>query len=140
MAHLPALLGGMLIGVAGAVLLLLNGRVAGISGIYAGLFEPRPGDWSWRALFVAGLVAGAAAVAVLRPDTFGFDLIRPPLLIVAAGLLVGFGTRCANGCTSGHGICGVSRFSPRSLVATATFIAAGMVTVYVTRHLAGVVP
>lgn len=136
----PALAGGLLIGLASAGLLLLNGRVAGISGIYAGLFEPRPGDRAWRALFIAGLVAGAATVALLRPGTFQFDVVRPPALILAAGVLVGFGTRLANGCTSGHGICGVSRFSPRSLVATATFMAAGALTVFVVRHVLGALP
>jgi len=139
MAYVPAVLGGLLIGLAGAALLLLNGRVAGITGIYAGLFEARSEDRGWRALFLAGLIAGAAAVAALRPDTFRFDLVRSPLMIVAAGLLVGFGTRLANGCTSGHGICGTSRFSPRSLVATATFIGAGIATVYFTHHLVGAV-
>ena len=136
----PALAGGLLIGLASAGLLLLNGRVAGISGIYAGLFEPRRGDRAWRALFIAGLVAGAAAVSLLRPGTFQFDVVRPPALILAAGVLVGFGTRVANGCTSGHGICGVSRFSPRSLVATATFMAAGALTVFVVRHVLGALP
>lgn len=140
MTYVPALLGGLLIGLSGAALLLLNGRVAGITGIYAGLFETRPGERSWRALFVAGLIAGAAAVALARPHTFRFDLVRSPLLIAGAGLLVGFGTRLANGCTSGHGICGVSRFSARSIVATATFIGAGIVTVYVMRHLIGALP
>ncbi|HTO99451.1 MAG TPA: YeeE/YedE thiosulfate transporter family protein [Myxococcales bacterium] len=137
MSFLLPLAGGLLIGLAAAGLLLLNGRVAGISGIFAGLIEPRPGDKGWRALFIGGLVAGAAAVALARPGTFQFDLVRPPFLMVAAGLLVGSGTRLANGCTSGHGICGVSRFSPRSLIATATFTAAGALTVFVTRHLLG---
>lgn len=137
MTYGPALAGGLLIGLASAGLLLLNGRVAGITGIFAGLLEPRAGDTAWRALFVAGLVAGGAAVGVLRPDTFHFDQVRPPLLLLAAGVLVGFGTRLANGCTSGHGLCGVSRFSPRSLVATGTFIAAGALTVFVGRHLLG---
>lgn len=137
MTFVPALLGGLLIGLASAALLHLNGRVAGITGIYAGLLESRPADKVWRALFLAGLVVGAAAVALLRPGTFRFEVVRPHLLILAAGLLVGFGTRLANGCTSGHGLCGVSRFSPRSLIATGTFIAAGIVTVYVGRHLLG---
>ncbi len=140
MSLVPALIGGLLIGLASAGLLLLNGRVAGITGIFAGLLEPRPGDKAWRALFVAGLAAGAVAIGLLRPQTFRFDLVRPPLLIVGAGLLVGFGTRLANGCTSGHGLCGVSRFSPRSLVATGTFIAAGILTVFAGRHLFGVLP
>lgn len=137
MSFLPALLGGVLIGLAGASLLLLGGRVAGITGIFAGLLEPRPGDKAWRAVFVVALIAGASAVALLRPDTFQLGLARPPVLMVGAGLLVGFGTRLANGCTSGHGICGVSRFSPRSLIATATFMAAGMATVFAVRHLLG---
>jgi len=140
MNFVPALVGGLLIGLASAGLLLLNGRVAGVTGIFAGLLEPRPGDKGWRSLFVAGLVAGAAVVELVRPQTFRFDLVRPPLLIAGAGLLVGFGTRLANGCTSGHGLCGVSRLSPRSLVATATFIAAGIATVYVGHHLLGVLP
>ena len=140
MAFVPAICGGLLIGLAGAGLLLVNGRVAGISGISAGLIDPASRDKRWRALFLAGLVGGAAAVSLLRPGTFQYDLVRPPLLMVAAGLLAGFGTRLAQGCTSGHGLCGVSRFSPRSLVATATFTAAGMVTVYLARHFAGAWP
>ena len=135
-----ALSGGLLIGLAAAGLLLLNGRIAGISGIFAGLIEPRPGDKGWRALFIGGLLAGAAAVALVRPGTFQLDLVRPPLLMIAAGLLVGFGTRLANGCTSGHGICGVSRLSPRSLIATATFMAAAALTVLVGRHFLAVLP
>ena len=137
MSYGPALAGGLLIGLSSAALLLLNGRVAGISGIFAGLLEPRPGDRSWRALFLAGLIAGAAGVALLYPRSFRFDLVRAPALLLVAGVLVGFGTRLANGCTSGHGLCGVSRISPRSLVATATFIAAGALTVFVVRHLLG---
>jgi len=140
MTYAQALAGGLLIGLASAGLLLLNGRVAGISRIFAGLFEAQRGDKAWRALFVAGLVAGAAAVALLRQGTFRFDVVRPPALLLAAGVLVGFGTRLGNGCTSGHGVCGVSRLSPRSLVATATFIAAGAITVFVARHLLGALP
>jgi len=134
---LPALMGGAMIGLASAALLLLNGRVAGITGIFAGLLEPGRGDKIWRALFVAGIVGGAASVALLRPQTFQFELVRSPALLVAAGLLVGFGTRLANGCTSGHGLCGVSRFTPRSLLATVTFMLAGALTVFVGRHLLG---
>ena len=140
MTYGPAVAGGLLIGLASAGLLLLNGRVAGITGIFAGLLEPRAGETGWRALFVAGLVAGAAAVGVLRPQTFRFDLVRPAALLLFAGVLVGFGTRLANGCTRGHGLCGVSRFSPRSLVATGVFIAAGALTVFVGRHLLGGLP
>jgi uncharacterized protein len=140
MGLVPALVGGLLIGLSSAGLLLLNGRIAGISGIFAGLFEPRQGDKGWRALFIAGLAAGAAAMVLLRPQAIRFELLRPPALLVAAGLLVGFGTRLANGCTSGHGLCGLSRFSPRSLIATATFMAAGALTVFVGRHLLGTLP
>jgi uncharacterized membrane protein YedE/YeeE len=134
---LPAVCGGLLIGLAAAALLLLNGRVAGISGIFAGLLEHRSGDWAWRALFLGGLVAGAVAVGLVRPATFNFALVRPPVLMIAAGLLVGFGTRLANGCTSGHGLSGVSRFSPRSVVATGTFVAVAMATFYLVRHVLG---
>jgi uncharacterized protein len=137
---LTPLAGGLLIGLAAAGLLLLNGRIAGISGIFAGLLEPRPGDKAWRAVFIAGLIAGGASVALLRPRTFHFELARPPALLIAAGLLVGLGTRLANGCTSGHGICGVSRLSVRSLIATATFMATGALTVFVGRHLLGALP
>jgi uncharacterized protein len=140
MTYAPALAGGLLIGLAAAGLLLLTGRVAGIAGIFAGLLEPRRGDKGWRVLFIAGLVAGAAAVALLQPQTFRFDLLRPPALLLVAGVLVGFGTRLANGCTSGHGLCGVSRFSPRSLVATGVFMAAGALTVFVGRHMLGALP
>jgi uncharacterized membrane protein YedE/YeeE len=136
----PALAGGVLIGLASAVLLLVHGRVAGISGIFGGLLEPRPGDKSWRALFIAGLVAGAAGIALLRPGTFRFDFVRAPALLLASGVLVGFGTRLSNGCTSGHGLCGVSRFSPRSLIATLTFMAAGALTVFAGRHVLGALP
>jgi hypothetical protein len=137
---LTPLAGGLLIGLAAAGLLLLNGRIAGISGIFAGLLEPRPGDKAWRAVFIGGLIAGGASVALLRPRAFHFELACPPVLLIAAGLLVGFGTRLANGCTSGHGICGVSRLSTRSLIATATFTATGALTVFVGRHLLGGLP
>ena len=131
-----ALAGGVLIGIAAAMFLLLNGRVAGISGILGGLLRPAPGDVAWRAAFVLGLVGAPlvyglfAALPVLRIDAqFG--------ALVVAGLLVGVGTRYGSGCTSGHGVCGLSRLSPRSLVATAAFMGAGFLTVFITRHLLG---
>ena len=131
-----ALAGGVLIGIAAAMFLLLNGRVAGISGILGGLLRPAPGDVAWRAAFVLGLVGAPlvyglfTALPVLRIDAqFG--------ALVAAGLLVGVGTRYGSGCTSGHGVCGLSRLSPRSLVATAAFMGAGFLTVFITRHLLG---
>ena len=132
----PALAGGVLIGIAAAMFVLLNGRIAGISGVIGGLLKPVKGDVVWRAAFVAGLV-GAPLVYMLlsklpeRPIDAGYSAL------VAAGLLVGVGTRYGSGCTSGHGVCGLSRLSPRSLVATATFMGAGFVTVFVVRHLFG---
>jgi uncharacterized protein len=131
-----ALAGGVLIGVAAAMFVLLNGRIAGISGVIGGLLKPMPGDVAWRAAFVIGLV-GAPLVYLLFSS-----LPRPQIdagfgALVAAGLLVGIGTRCGSGCTSGHGVCGLSRMSPRSLVATLSFMGSGFVTVYATRHLIG---
>jgi len=129
-----SLAGGVLIGIAAAMFVLLNGRVAGISGIVGGLVKPQPGDVGWRVAFVLGLVAAPAAFALFT------TLPTPQIdaetgLLVAAGLLVGVGTRYASGCTSGHGVCGLSHLSPRSLVATLAFMGAGFVTVFVIRHL-----
>ncbi|HSJ99336.1 MAG TPA: YeeE/YedE family protein [Myxococcota bacterium] len=131
-----ALLGGALIGAASAWLLLADGRIAGVSGILGGLLRPAAGDWSWRLAFVLGLPAGFALhVWLLGAPPLRIDAGALPL--VAAGLLVGFGTRLGSGCTSGHGVCGVARASPRSLAATATFMALGFATVFVVRHLPG---
>lgn len=129
------LLGGMLIGLAAALLLLLNGRIAGISGILGGLLSPAGAERYWRQLFIIGLLAGGFLTPLItgrRLDTF---IAAPWWLIIIAGLLVGFGTRLGSGCTSGHGVCGLARLSPRSLVATLTFIATAMLTVYLMRHL-----
>jgi hypothetical protein len=131
-----SLLGGLVIGAAASLLLLANGRIAGISGIVGGLLRAERDETAWRALFVAGLLAGGLALQLVRPASIGPSVVGFPLLIVA-GLLVGFGTRLGSGCTSGHGVCGVGRLSPRSLVATATFMLAGAVTTYVVRHLLG---
>ena len=129
-----ALIGGMLIGLAAAMFALLNGRVAGISGVLGGLFNPTRGDIGWRVAFVGGLV--------VAPLGYGLFATLPAVQIdasyvalVVAGLLVGVGTRYGSGCTSGHGVCGLSRLSPRSLVATLAFMGAGFVTVFVLRHL-----
>lgn len=131
-----ALLGGLLIGLAAAGFVLVNGRIAGISGILGGLLSAKTGDKSWRVAFIGGILA-----APLAYQLFG---ALPPAqidagwpLLVAAGLLTGIGTRYGSGCTSGHGVCGLSRLSPRSLVATLTFMGAGFVTVFVIRHLLG---
>ncbi len=132
-----ALAGGMLIGLAAAMFVLLNGRIAGISGVVGGLLKPVQGDVAWRAAFVLGLV-GAPWVYTL------FAALPQPRIdasfgaLVIAGLLVGVGTRYGSGCTSGHGVCGLARLSPRSLVATVTFMAAGFATVFVSRHVLGI--
>lgn len=130
-----ALFGGALIGLAAAALILLNGRVAGISGILAGVLAPVPNDTTWRVAFLFGLLLAPAVYALYEAPAIQIDAGYPVLLV--AGLLVGLGTRYGSGCTSGHGVCGLSRLSPRSLVATLVFIAAGIATVFVVRHLIG---
>jgi uncharacterized membrane protein YedE/YeeE len=138
LAPAVALSGGLLIGGAAAVLLLLKGRIAGVSGLAAraaGITRGGP-PWADAAAFILGLPAGAWLVAafVRAPQ---IEISRSAALLVAGGLLVGFGTQLGHGCTSGHGVCGVARLSPRSLAATAVFMACGMATVFVTRHAAG---
>lgn len=130
----PALAGGALIGLAAALFLLLNGRIAGISGVLGGLLKPVKGDIAWRAAFVLGLV-GAPLVYGLFQRLPVPQIDADYATLIAAGLLVGVGTRYGSGCTSGHGVCGLARLSPRSLVATACFMAAGFATVFVIRHL-----
>lgn len=129
------LLGGVLIGLAGAMLLLFNGRIAGIAGILAGFIKPAQSEWTWRAWFVAGLLGGGALVYLVAPGQFAIEIQRSWPLLVLGGLLVGFGSRLGSGCTSGHGVCGLSRFSARSWVATAVFTGTGALTVYVLEHL-----
>lgn len=130
--------GGVLIGAAATLMLLLHGRVAGITGILAGVLDKRkPGDVNWRTLFFAGLITGGLVMAFAMPQGFDIDIVRSPWAVIAAGLLVGFGTRLGSGCTSGHGVCGISRFAPRSLIATGTFILTGAITVFVVNHLLG---
>lgn len=132
---LMALCGGLLIGLSATVLLLLNGRIAGISGIVGGLLQRyRAGDFAWRAAFVLGLLL-APALYRLFAELPESRIDAGWAMLVVAGVLVGFGSRLGSGCTSGHGVCGLSRLSPRSLVATATFMSTGFVTVYVVRHL-----
>jgi len=131
---LNALVGGALIGTAAALLVLLAGRIAGVSGVLGGLLRPVRGDVGWRAAFVVGLVVAPSIVLLAGfPTRLQIDAGYAPLVV--AGLLVGVGTRYAAGCTSGHGVCGVSRLSPRSLVATAAFMAAGFATVFAIRHV-----
>ncbi len=129
-----SLAGGILLGLASAAFILFNGRILGISGILGGLLRPKAGDTGWRLSFVAGLLVAPlvwslfAAPVVPRIDA-------GPALLVIAGLMVGWGTRYGSGCTSGHGVCGLSRLSPRSLVATLAFMGAGFATVFAMRHL-----
>jgi uncharacterized protein len=129
-----ALAGGLLIGLSAAWLILENGRVLGASGLLGGLIPPRAGEWEWRAKVLLGLIAAPLVAGLLFAPA-------PPLIeanavaLISGGLLVGLGTRLANGCTSGHGVCGVARLSGRSLAATATFMAAGFATVFLVRHV-----
>jgi uncharacterized protein len=133
---ISAILGGLLIGLAATLLWLANGRIAGISGIVGSLPFVRPDDRGWRIAFLAGLILAPLGYAALAgPPAVQLDAAAP--VIVAGGLLVGFGTRLGGGCTSGHGVCGLARLSPRSIVATGLFMAAGFITVLLTRHLAG---
>jgi len=132
-----SLSGGILLGLASAIFVLINGRILGISGILGGLLIPKPGDTSWRIAFILGLLAAPTVFHAVLPAQF---IVLPRIdasewLVIAAGLLVGIGTRYASGCTSGHGVCGLSRLSPRSLVATVSFMGAGFIAVYVIRHL-----
>ena len=132
---LAALCGGMLIGLSASAMLLLDGKIAGISGILSGVLKPVRGDTIWRVCFLAGLLVGGLLLRVFLPRAFDFGIIRPFPLLIIAGLLVGFGARLGSGCTSGHGVCGISRLSPRSLVATGTFIFTGALVVYLVNHL-----
>ena len=129
-----SLLGGVLIGISSALFILANGRIAGISGILGGLLSRKPGDIAWRIAFLLGLVAAPAAIVALTGPLTATIEANTEVLVIA-GLLVGIGTRYGAGCTSGHGVCGLSRLSPRSLVATLAFMGAGMAIVFVTRHL-----
>ncbi len=132
-----SLAGGVLIGIAAAMFALLNGRVAGISGVLGGLLKPVKGDIGWRVAFVSGLLI-APLLYLLVADAPRPQIDAGYAALVIAGLLVGVGTRYGSGCTSGHGVCGLSRLSPRSLAATAAFMGAGFFTVYVPRHVFGI--
>lgn len=129
-----SLAGGILIGVSAAIFILFNGRIAGISGILGGLLRPARNDILWRVAFLAGLVIAPLLYHLVSPLPEAV-VDADAGILVAAGLLVGIGTRYGAGCTSGHGVCGIARLSPRSLVATACFMAAGFATVFIVRHL-----
>lgn len=134
---ISALVGGLLIGGAALLLVLLDGRLAGISGIIGGAIQAARDDLGWRAAFVAGLVIAPLAYGAAGGDLAPATVALPPATLVIAGLLVGFGTRLGSGCTSGHAVCGIARLSPRGIVATLVFMAAAFATVFVTRHLMG---
>ena len=134
---LSASIGGALIGLSAVMLMALNGRIAGISGVFSGSVFAEKGDKSWRIMFVIGLVAAPLAYMLVAGQRPAFQLDANLPLIIAGGLLVGFGTRLGSGCTSGHGVCGLSRLSPRSMASVALFMLAGMATVAVIRPLIG---
>jgi uncharacterized protein len=128
-------MGGLLIGLAVTLMMLLNGRIAGISSVVSGLLTPKSGDMGWRAAFVVGLLLGALAFILAVGGPTQVDVLASPPAILIGGLLVGFGTRMGSGCTSGHGLCGIARFSRRSIVATAVFFGVAMLTVFLARHV-----
>jgi uncharacterized membrane protein YedE/YeeE len=132
-----SLAGGVLLGVASALFILLNGRILGISGILGGLLPAKSGDASWRITFMLGLIASPLLMKAFAPAQllYASRIEANMVMVVIAGLLVGLGTRYGSGCTSGHGVCGLSRLSPRSMAATGLFMAAGFATVYVFKHL-----
>jgi len=131
---ITSLIGGIFIGLSASMMILFNGRIAGISGILGGIADAHKSDVSWRVAFFAGLVL-SPFVYMLFSEPFAAKLTVPDLQIVIAGLLVGIGSRYGSGCTSGHGVCGIARMSKRSIVATAVFMTAGIATVYVTHHM-----
>jgi uncharacterized protein len=137
---ISAFSGGILIGIAATLLLLFNGRIAGISGIMGGLISATSRtEWYWRLAFLAGIIIGASLLHLIKPELYEARQNFPIWLLACGGFLVGFGTRMGNGCTSGHAVCGIARFSVRSIAATITFMFSGFITVYVIRHALGVI-
>ncbi len=134
---ISALAGGVMIGLSAVLLLLASGRIAGISGILGGVLAPRQGDIAWRILFIVGMLAGPLLYGLIAGGQPPVAITNSLPLLVVAGLIVGFGTRLGSGCTSGHGVCGLARFSPRSLAATGIFFVVAVVTVFVARHVVG---
>ena len=134
---ISALIGGALIGLAASLFLLTHGKVAGISGLYGGVLRRGTSDRALRFWFIAGLVGAGALVRLIFPAAFATTWSAALPVTLVAGLVVGFGTQLGNGCTSGHGVCGISRLSARSLIATVTFMATGFLTVFIMRHLIG---
>lgn len=134
----PALAGGVLIGISATLLLLFNGRIAGVSGILGGLVIPVPGDRLWRGFFLSGLIVSGFIYNINFPGIFYPRPDYPLFLLITGGFIVGFGTRMGGGCTSGHGVCGIGRLSIRSVIATLVFMITGTITVYIVRHLIGI--
>ncbi len=134
---IPSLLGGILIGLSAAALYFLTGKILGVSNITAELLNPRWEGKAWRATFLAGVLSGGGLLLLLHPQSLSVASPRSLGLLIFAGFLVGYGASLGRGCTSGHGICGMSRLSARSIVATLVFMGSGMATVYISRHLAG---
>lgn len=132
-----ALIGGVLIGVAVSLMLVFNGRVTGISGIISGILKPQKGDFLWRFLFVLGLLTGGLFLKIYLPDTFQLRSSAQMIDYAFGGVLVGFGTLLGNGCTSGHGVCGISRMSVRSILATITFISFGILSLFIFKMMRG---
>ena len=132
---IPSLVGGMILGVAAALYVLLHGRILGISGIVSGLLHPKKGDWDWRLGLTLGLISAPFFAAILFGILPVIEVDASWTAVISAGFLVGFGAQYGSGCTSGHGICGLSRLSPRSLVATLSFMTAGFLVVFIIRHL-----
>lgn len=132
-----SLLGGALIGLSAVLLMAFHGRIAGMTGILTGLLPPVSSDWAWRAAFLAGAVAAPILLLSLSGQTIAYESPVPMPWIIIGGLIVGVGVYYGSGCTSGHGVCGMARLSPRSIVATLTFLGAAMVTVFIIRHVLG---
>lgn len=133
----PALLGGSLIGLAAVALMAFNGRIAGMTGIMTGLIPPVAADWGWRAAFLLGAIAAPMLMVLAGGHIVAFDSNVPAPWLIVGGLIVGVGVYFGSGCTSGHGVCGIARLSPRSIVATLTFMATAVATVFVVRHVLG---
>lgn len=134
---IASLAGGIIIGIASAIMLLYVGRIAGISGIFGGFLNAKKGDTAWRGMFIAGLLAGGLILLAVYPDSLRIQIDRSLGAVIVAGLLVGIGSRLGSGCTSGHGICGVGRVAPRSLVSVGVFMATGAATAIIVNHLLG---
>lgn len=132
-----SLAGGIIIGIASAIMLLYVGRIAGISGIFGGLLNAKKGDTAWRGMFISGLLAGGLILLAVYPDSLRIQVDRSLGAVIVAGLLVGIGSRLGSGCTSGHGVCGVGRVAPRSLVSVGVFMATGAATAIIVNHLLG---